>query len=554
MAAGILVESIPSPVIRLESHSQGLRSYRLNLISAETCVGKPQCHRYSSPSLGSFFQQNLGYTQQLHRSWHLVENFAASFCALNFIGGVRSAIFLGLLAGGPAAIWSSYIITVVFMMITAAVLAEICSALPLSGSIYIWAAESAGPKYARFFGFIVAWWACTAWMTFTASNCQATAYYIVSQLSVWEIDFPGGLDSSNIKWRALVWAISEVLLIISVMVNYLPPKLYSGVFRFSVALIMLDFFLCLIWLPIGVSKTYGFRDAHEVFTMSYNGTGASAGWNWLLSFLFTAGTMTGFDASGHIAEETKHASVTASKGILTSALATGVLGFFTTILFLFCTPDLDTLFSLNAPQPFVQIYALALGRGASIFMTIIAVIGLILNTSVAIVAASRLVFAVARDGVLPLSRWIGQVTAEGQPRNAVTVLYIFGASILCTILPSSVAFTSLVSAAGVPTIAAYGLIALLRFTMTPNYFRSSRFFLGRFAKVFYVCAFLFNGLVFAVMISPFYFPVDAGTFDFACVIFGTVTILGIISWSVVPEEKWLRREQILQALNTTNEE
>jgi len=58
------------------------------------------------------------------------------------------------------------------MVITAAVLAEICSALPLSGSIYIWAAESAGPKYARFFGFIVAWWACTAWMTFTASNCQ----------------------------------------------------------------------------------------------------------------------------------------------------------------------------------------------------------------------------------------------------------------------------------------------------------------------------------------------------------------------------------------------
>lgn len=60
----------------------------------------------------------------------------------------------------------------VFMFITAAVLAEICSALPVSGSIYIWAAESAGPKYARFFGFLVAWWSTTAWMTFTAGNCQ----------------------------------------------------------------------------------------------------------------------------------------------------------------------------------------------------------------------------------------------------------------------------------------------------------------------------------------------------------------------------------------------
>ena len=62
----------------------------------------------------------------------------------------------------------------VFMFITAAVLAEICSALPLSGSIYIWAAESAGPKRARFFGFLVAWWSTTAWMTFTAGNCQVS--------------------------------------------------------------------------------------------------------------------------------------------------------------------------------------------------------------------------------------------------------------------------------------------------------------------------------------------------------------------------------------------
>jgi translation initiation factor 5B len=71
-------------------------------------------------------------------------------------------------------------------------------------------------------------------------------------------------------------------------------------------------------------------------------------------------------------------SVTAGRGILTSAIATGLLGFATAILFLFCTPDLDTVFALDAPQPFVQIYALALGKGGSIFMTVIAVVGLIM--------------------------------------------------------------------------------------------------------------------------------------------------------------------------------
>ncbi len=71
-------------------------------------------------------------------------------------------------------------------------------------------------------------------------------------------------------------------------------------------------------------------------------------------------------------------SVVAGRGIITSAIATGVLGFITTILFLFCIPDLNRFFALDAPQPFVQLYALALGKGPSIFMTIIAVIGLIM--------------------------------------------------------------------------------------------------------------------------------------------------------------------------------
>jgi len=234
-------------------------------------------------------------------------------------------------------------------------------------------------------------------------------------------------------------------------------------------------------------------------------------------------------------------------------VATGVLGFVTAILFLFCTPDLDTLFSLGAPQPFVQIYALALGKGGSVFMTVVAVIGLMLNTSIAIVAASRLVFAVARDGVLPLSGWISRVTAAGQPQNAVTVIFIFAAFLLCTILPSQVAFTSLISAGGVPTIAAYGLIALLRLTCTPNDFQSSRFRLGRFARPFYVCAVGFNALVFAVMISPFTFPVTGETFNFAVVIFGAVTIFGVASWYFTPEDKWLRRELVLQALRTADE-
>ena len=85
---------------------------------------------------------------------------------------------------------------------------------------------------------------------------------------MWDIDFPGGITNDNIKWRAFIWAVSEALLVLSIAINYLPPKMYTNVFRFSIFIMMLDFFLCVIWLPIGVSRTYGFRSAKEVFTMT----------------------------------------------------------------------------------------------------------------------------------------------------------------------------------------------------------------------------------------------------------------------------------------------
>jgi translation initiation factor 5B len=102
-----------------------------------------------------------------------------------------------------------------------------------------------------------------------------------------------------------------------------------------------------------------------------------------------------------------------------------------------------------------------------------------------------------------MSGWISQVDSQGQPKNAVTVIYIFGATILCTILPSQVAFYSLVSAGGVPTIAAYGLISLLRLTQTPDSFQSSYFYLGRYRKLFYLVAVLFNALIVAVRLVLF---------------------------------------------------
>jgi amino acid transporter len=168
------------------------------------------------------------------------------------------------------------------------------------------------------------------------------------------------------------------MLFIGIGTNFLGPKAFKWIFRLGTAVIFLDFFLNIIWLPIAVSKSYGFQSAEYVFTSTDNQTGALPAWNWMLSFFVTGGILVGFEASGHISEETQNASLTAARGIFSSAAVSAILGFPVVILFLFCLPSVDIIYNFTAPQPFVQIYALSLGRGGHIFMNIICIIGLIL--------------------------------------------------------------------------------------------------------------------------------------------------------------------------------
>ncbi|KAJ7768596.1 hypothetical protein DFH07DRAFT_954483 [Mycena maculata] len=185
----------------------------------------------------------IGYKPVLTRPFGLIESFASSFCAMNFIGVTRTLLYIGLATGGPAAMWSSSLIHIVGSTITAAVLAEICSALPLSGSIYIWASEAAGAAYGRLAGFMVAWWACTAWISFVASNSQAPAQFLLSLMTIFDYDFPSGLDASSTTYRGVLFAVSLGCMWIALGLNYLPPKWFAMTFRVTVALLLIDFFL-----------------------------------------------------------------------------------------------------------------------------------------------------------------------------------------------------------------------------------------------------------------------------------------------------------------------
>ena len=54
------------------------------------------------------------------------------------------------------------------------------------------------------------------------SASQGGAFYILSIIALYDFDFPGGMSNDNIKWRVVIWGVSEIFLAISAIMNYLP--------------------------------------------------------------------------------------------------------------------------------------------------------------------------------------------------------------------------------------------------------------------------------------------------------------------------------------------
>ncbi|GAQ05175.1 thiamine transporter thi9 [Aspergillus lentulus] len=485
----------------------------------------------------------LGYRSELARAWGAFDNFACSFSALYCIGGIRVLFYIALSAGGPAAMWSSWISGSIVAIITAATLAEACSTYPAAGSIYYWAFRSwGGGKIGRFVSFLVAAWTLVAWTSFLATDSFGVANYVISEVVAFNPNTSMPYETSDVKARAVAWALSLLFLALATSLNFLPPRTYAWVFRAGFIVIVVDILLNMIWLPIGVSKTYGFRSAEYVFTSTYNGGGTAPSLNWVLSWYLPASCLVGQDASGHVAEETVTARKSAAKGVFWSTVASALCGFPIIILFLFCMPPIETFYDTSVPQPFINMYALALGPHAHAVATTVAIIGAVLNTSISLVAVSRLVFAIARDSVFPFSNVLCRVSKSKQPHNAVIFISTCAALLLCTQLPSQVAFYSLTSTSAAGSIAAYGLVGFGRAFITRKSFRPGFWDLGRAGVLCAVVTFIWNSFAFSVLCAPQYgdraIDGDASLFNYCIVIMAGITVIALEEWWRKSRNDW----------------
>ncbi len=360
----------------------------------------------------------LGYKQELSRNWSGFSNFAISFSIISILAGCFTTFGQAWNNGGPVAISWGWPIVAAFILLIGFTLSELVSAYPTSGGIYWWAAKLGGPKA----GFFTGWLNLIGLVAVTASVAYGCATFTDLTLSTFSESYAENYSLTR------VFITFVIILFAASLLNIFSGHLMAIMNNVSVwwhvagasAIVLI-----LIFLP----------DTHQsldfVFTERINNSGYGDSKYWFLvlplGLLLTQYTITGFDASAHLSEETNEATDAAAKGIWRSIFYSAIGGWILLLAVLFAIQDADI--DSVAGGGVAAIFVGALGTKWAALVLFISAAGQFFCTTSCMTSASRMTFAFARDGAIPGSRLWSKVSAVRVPANAVMLVGVVAALI-----------------------------------------------------------------------------------------------------------------------------
>jgi len=278
----------------------------------------------------------------------------------------------------------------------------------------------------------------------------------------------------------------------------------------------------------------------EVFLETRNATGINGTvgliYALLIGLLMAQYTITGFDASAHVAEETRDAARSAPRGIVMSVVLSVFAGFVLLVAITWSIQDYDKEQTSPIGLPPAQIFIDAVGSNLGTFLLFISVVAQFFCGMTSVTANSRMAYAFSRDGALPGSRLWKQVNPRtGTPTNSIW-LCVFGSILLVVpALWSTVAYFAATSIAVVGLYTAYALPILLRRMRSD--FRPGPWNLGSWSALVGWAAILWVGFISILFVLPTVYPVTAANFNYTIVAL-SVVIGGAALWWVLGARRW----------------
>jgi amino acid permease (GABA permease) len=468
----------------------------------------------------------LGYAQELARHMSGFSNFAVSFTIISILSGCLTLYGFGLNTGGPAVIVWGWPFVGLMTLFVGLAMAEVCSSFPTAGGLYYWAAKLA-KKNAAAWSWFTGWFNFLGQVAVTAGIDFGAAFFLNAFL-----DLQFGFDTR--PWHTIL-LFGLILL------------LHGALNQFGVRIVALLNDVSVWWHVVGVAVIVGVLtfvpDNHQsasfVFTEFVNNTGwQSSLYVALIGLLLAQYTLTGFDASAHMTEETRDASRAGPRGIVMSIVVSVVAGWVLLIGLTFAIQSYDN--ALAAPDtgvPPAQIFIDAVGDTGGKLLLLIAIGAQLFCGMASVTANSRMIFAFSRDGALPGSAFWHRI--NGRTRTPTNAIWLAAGGAFLLGLPylwNVTAYAAVTSIAVIGLYIAYVLPTFLRLRQGENFERGP-WHLGRWSRPIGIVAVAWVAFITVLFMLPQVSPVDVSTFNYTPV--AVLVVLGFAGiWWLVSARTW----------------
>jgi amino acid transporter len=367
----------------------------------------------------------MGYAQELHRGMSTFSNFAISFSIISILAGGMTSFWLGMVTSGPRVILLGWVVVGFFVLLVGMAMAEICSAYPTAGGLYYWSAKLARKNAARWSWF-TGYFNLLGQIGVIASVDYALSIFIAYFIRMFDDGFKLTVGS--------IYIIFLIVLVVHGLLN---------TFGINVVKIMGD--ISVWWHVVGVVIIAGIlfispsnkRGIAGAFDAAPPGLTGWTGGVFVTAYLFALGlllaqyTITGFDASAHVSEETVGARTEAPKAIVRSIYISAIAAIVLNLSMIAALPkkgDTDAYAGIifgDANDPFLvnaapRLISSAVGTGTAKFLIFIAIVGQFFCGLASVTANSRMIYAFSRDGALPGSKYWHKINKKTRtPTNSV---------------------------------------------------------------------------------------------------------------------------------------
>ncbi|MCH1624010.1 amino acid permease [Ferdinandcohnia quinoae] len=349
-----------------------------------------------------------GYAQELLRDMGGFSNFAISFSIISILTGAVSLYGHGLTYGGPGMMGFGWTLVALFVIMVAASLAELASAIPTAGALYHWAST--------FKGIRIGWY--TAWINLIGQ------IGIVAGIDYSCALFADPLLASVVGYQSTdttTLIVFAIILLLHGIFNHVGIRIVARLNDFSAWYHMIVVGVLVVSLAFFTNG--GLQPLDYMFQIGQTFSEKPYALAFLIGLLQAQWTFTGYDASAHTIEETVHPRVRAAWGIFNSVAFSFVFGF---IMLAFVTLSIhDINGAVASDNAFIYVISSALGGTFGNIVLWLVTFAMFFCGLSSITSFSRMMYAFSRDNGMPFSKQWAEISRKYRtPAKAIWLAVI----------------------------------------------------------------------------------------------------------------------------------